>query len=30
MEDGAEALIAARVESLLASTPPTTTVATEF
>ena len=30
MEDGAESLIAARVEGLLASTPPTTTFATEF
>src|SRR5436305_14366965 len=30
MDDGAQALIAARVESVLASTPPTTTVATEF
>jgi alkylation response protein AidB-like acyl-CoA dehydrogenase len=30
MEDGAEALIATRIEGLLASTPPTTTAATEF
>jgi alkylation response protein AidB-like acyl-CoA dehydrogenase len=30
MEDGAEALIAARVESLLASTPPTTTAPAQF